>query len=354
MPPTVENDTSSDAAADGPAAGPSATTPTVVRLSADVEEELDEEAAAAASLVVGDILADAIKTRTPRTAATKTVNGETTLAPVTKATSKSTSGKRKAADAEPAEPARKRGRRSQAAPEPAADKEEDDSGDEKDKAEAEDKEEESETKTVATPGRRGRKPAAAAPSSASKATPAKKAGRPGRPGRPADSGKKVAPPRAEKKVASTFASGARRGRPPGSKNVVRAVTASNRQLTGRQAALLAHKVVTAAPLPKRKSATKTDKPKGKRGRPVGYSPKVAAAAKAKTAATTVKKRGRKPKEEAEYVVEEILSERKNLSTSATEYEIKWKGYPSSENTWEPRGNLEGCEALLTKFEKEKK
>jgi hypothetical protein len=32
------------------------------------------------------------------------------------------------------------------------------------------------------------------------------------------------------------------------------------------------------------------------------------------------------------------------------YRIKWKGYPSSSDTWEPRDNLKGCARLLEAFE----
>ncbi len=50
----------------------------------------------------------------------------------------------------------------------------------------------------------------------------------------------------------------------------------------------------------------------------------------------------------EYVVEKILS-RKTVD-GVDYYLLKWKGYPSSSNTWEPRQNLSNCGLLLQEFE----
>lgn len=33
------------------------------------------------------------------------------------------------------------------------------------------------------------------------------------------------------------------------------------------------------------------------------------------------------------------------------YLIKWKGYPESENTWEPESNLRGCDQIVARFER---
>lgn len=54
-------------------------------------------------------------------------------------------------------------------------------------------------------------------------------------------------------------------------------------------------------------------------------------------------------EEQEYEVEEILNRRR--SEGRTEYLVKWKGYPTSENTWEPIAHLQGCQQELQRFKK---
>lgn len=48
-------------------------------------------------------------------------------------------------------------------------------------------------------------------------------------------------------------------------------------------------------------------------------------------------------EEAESEVEDILERR------GQRYLIKWKGYPHSENTWEPIHNLGNCQMILRQF-----
>jgi hypothetical protein len=35
-----------------------------------------------------------------------------------------------------------------------------------------------------------------------------------------------------------------------------------------------------------------------------------------------------------------------------EWLVKWKGYPESENTWEPEANLQNCQQLLRKYRKQ--
>lgn len=51
----------------------------------------------------------------------------------------------------------------------------------------------------------------------------------------------------------------------------------------------------------------------------------------------------KTEEEDEFEVEEILERR------GQRYLIKWKGYPHSENTWEPIQNLGNCQIILRQF-----
>ena len=53
-------------------------------------------------------------------------------------------------------------------------------------------------------------------------------------------------------------------------------------------------------------------------------------------------------EEPEFTVESIVEKRR--VNGKLEYLIKWKGYSSDENTWEPKENL-NCPELLKEFEK---
>ena len=50
-------------------------------------------------------------------------------------------------------------------------------------------------------------------------------------------------------------------------------------------------------------------------------------------------------EEDEFKVEEILEQR------GQRYLVKWKGYPHSDNTWEPENNLRNWQRLLQQFQR---
>jgi hypothetical protein len=50
----------------------------------------------------------------------------------------------------------------------------------------------------------------------------------------------------------------------------------------------------------------------------------------------------------EYEVERIID--KKIKHGKPYYMIKWKGYPSSDNSWEPLRHLEHCDDLVQAFE----
>jgi hypothetical protein len=54
-------------------------------------------------------------------------------------------------------------------------------------------------------------------------------------------------------------------------------------------------------------------------------------------------------EAEEYEVEEVLDERLNRRRKRREWLVKWKGYPSEENTWEPETNLKNAQDALDAF-----
>jgi hypothetical protein len=56
--------------------------------------------------------------------------------------------------------------------------------------------------------------------------------------------------------------------------------------------------------------------------------------------------------EEEYEVEEILRDRWHKNQQ--QLLVKWKGYPTSENTWEPIKNLRGCHQLVRQYYQEAK
>lgn len=54
--------------------------------------------------------------------------------------------------------------------------------------------------------------------------------------------------------------------------------------------------------------------------------------------------------EVEYTVEKIINRRGNGKSAL--YRVKWVGYPTSANTWEPLSNLEGSKDMVRAFDKE--
>jgi hypothetical protein len=48
--------------------------------------------------------------------------------------------------------------------------------------------------------------------------------------------------------------------------------------------------------------------------------------------------------------EDIFEVERILEKQGQRYLVKWKGYPQSENTWEPKENLRNCQNLLRQFQ----
>ena len=53
-----------------------------------------------------------------------------------------------------------------------------------------------------------------------------------------------------------------------------------------------------------------------------------------------------------YKVEKIIEKR--LFGNGWKYLIKWEGYPSTQNSWEPLENMNGCDEILEEFERKLK
>jgi hypothetical protein len=56
-------------------------------------------------------------------------------------------------------------------------------------------------------------------------------------------------------------------------------------------------------------------------------------------------------EEGHYKIEEILMARPTRNRKSTQYLIKWKGYPASENLWLPEKELTNARELLNQFKR---
>lgn len=87
-----------------------------------------------------------------------------------------------------------------------------------------------------------------------------------------------------------------------------------------------------------------------RGRPRKSLTSAGKRGPAKKAAKPGKKRGRKPKSEVEWEVEEVVAVR-TTEAGTEEFYIKWKGYSSEENTWEPADNVGNCDKAVERFRK---
>lgn len=53
----------------------------------------------------------------------------------------------------------------------------------------------------------------------------------------------------------------------------------------------------------------------------------------------------------EWEIENILGSRIDADTHEHFYEVKWRGYGSKENTWEPKRHLVNCRAAIAEYEK---
>ena len=57
-----------------------------------------------------------------------------------------------------------------------------------------------------------------------------------------------------------------------------------------------------------------------------------------------------PEEQQGFEVETIVGRR--AKAGVVEYRVKWRGFPSSDNSWEPADNLTACKAAIDRFNKE--
>lgn len=57
-------------------------------------------------------------------------------------------------------------------------------------------------------------------------------------------------------------------------------------------------------------------------------------------------------QEDTYIVEEVIDKR--IHKGKPEYFVKWEGFPSSQNTWEPKHHLNNCLDMIEEFERKQK
>ncbi|KAK1245775.1 hypothetical protein MKX07_004844 [Trichoderma sp. CBMAI-0711] len=95
-----------------------------------------------------------------------------------------------------------------------------------------------------------------------------------------------------------------------------------------------------------KTATVKPAATQRRGRPPTKEAKAAKPAKAAAAGGTASKQ--------EWEVEQIVNSMIDEETMEHFFRVKWKGYSTKDNTWEPKKNLVNCKDLLEAYEKKAK
>ena len=60
-----------------------------------------------------------------------------------------------------------------------------------------------------------------------------------------------------------------------------------------------------------------------------------------------------PKKEETYNVEKLLDFKEDKK-GKQKFLVKWKGYPASENSWEPAENLVGCDEVIQAYHERRK
>lgn len=70
--------------------------------------------------------------------------------------------------------------------------------------------------------------------------------------------------------------------------------------------------------------------------------------------TMSKRKSEQSAESPEWEVENIVTHRLNAETLQTEFRVKWKGFPTSANSWEPLDNIYKCPLILRDMVKKKR